>query len=255
MGSFAVLGALKHFEKEMNKNLLELSCASAGSLIGLWVVLGYTIDQIRDIFINTPIKELTKPNLKGVYSSYGLISHKPIKEYLKKFCKEDETFKSLYEKTKIKFHVGAYCVNTDQCVYFSVDTYPNLPVLDAVCASLSVPLLFQSITINGSVYVDGGCFESVPAGPFLNKDQTKVLVIKINCENRINPEINNLKDFLCSFVNNIIFKTTIHDKFSNMVDIDLSDVNIFNFNMSEQDMLKLYTRGNQKALTHSGLAI
>lgn len=45
---------------------------------------------------------------------------------------------------------------------FTAVTHPNVFVIDALCMSMSVPLLYCPVTYNDSVYVDGGLLNNAP---------------------------------------------------------------------------------------------
>ncbi|WP_158595786.1 patatin-like phospholipase family protein [Oleomonas cavernae] len=49
---------------------------------------------------------------------------------------------------------------------FSADTTPNVPVADAVAASICIPAIFRPWKIEGQHYYDGGLVSNLPAWPF-----------------------------------------------------------------------------------------
>ena len=68
-------------------------------------------------------------------------------------------------------------------------------VIDFVCMSMAIPFLFESVSYNGKLYVDGGLLESVPLGPFFGKKSEDVLALQITCECEPSEKVDTLKKF------------------------------------------------------------
>jgi predicted acylesterase/phospholipase RssA len=107
----------------------------------------------------------------------SILGGKKLKKYTEKTLvdngvSKDITFKEIYELTKKKLIINATNINDHKVEYFSHETFPDVKVVDAVCASLSVPLVFPAFEINGKFYHDG-CF--------LN-----------NCQTNMLPELNSI---------------------------------------------------------------
>ena len=253
MGVYAILGYLKYTEL---RNIKEISASSSGCLIAFFILLGYTIDEILDIFLDVPITRFTQINIKNLFKTYGLICHENIKNFLKTFSKDVLTFEDLFKKSGIIFHVASYCININKTVYFSVVTHPYMSVIDAIAMSISVPLLFSSVKYKSMHYIDGGTIEEIPFGPFIGKPIDDVFVIKIK-KTLVNStfDIKNIKDYFICLMKNIIDKVTIVDQIliKNTVVIDLENINIFDFKMNHQDIFRLFLLG--QSLNHSGLAM
>ena len=62
MGIFSMVGTLKKIESQL-ESIEEISGSSAGSLIGLLLILGKSIDEILDILLKIDVPSLTKLNL------------------------------------------------------------------------------------------------------------------------------------------------------------------------------------------------
>ena len=258
MGAFAILGYLKHIESEL-ENIKEISCSSSGCITAFFMLLGYSIDEILDIYLKAPITDMTKINIKNFMVSYGLVNTDNFSKYLRTFSKTEITFADLYESTDVKLHIAAYCVNTNKTVYFSVDTDPDMSVVHAMCMSISVPFLFGAVKYKGLHYLDGATTECIPYGPFINKDSSETLILKIEKNVHVsNFEIKSLKDYFVCLLKNLSDKISTVDKtlLKNTVVINLEDVNIFNFKMKHDELFRLFLRGQQLAiLNHSGLTM
>ena len=253
LGCFAILGFLKAIEDSLD-DLEEISGCSSGAIIGLIYLLSKSITKTFDTILETPIKELTDYKIENLLSNYGFIAHDNILKYLRKHTKC--TFKELYKKTKIKFHVAAFCLEKQMNVFFSVDTHPDLEVAQAVCMSISVPFLFSAYKFKDQHYIDGGIFETVPLSPFLNKKSSDILVVKMSRNESHEIKIENIKDFLSATLATVISRTEItFPDVPNTYEIPLDDVDIFDLHgITHEQKVKLFLRGYHRALTHSGLA-
>ena len=239
MGIYAFIGCLSVLD--LNK-IEEVSGASAGAILGLFICMGKTVDEILDFCLHVNLKELTTMNLLSLITRFGLISHDPVKKVLKEFC-GDPTFKNL----KKKLYVTSFCVNRSETEYFSVDTHPDMSVIDAVCMSITVPFLFETIKYNSFTYLDGGTLELVPTMAFINKDPKDVIVLRLLINKNYIPEIKSIKDFINGVIQLAVNSKGMEKTIYKEIHFDLGNINIFNFLMDYDDKLKMYLLGNHTA--------
>ena len=239
LGIFSMLGYLKTIEPSL-KHIKEYSGASAGAIIILFLSLGFTIDDIVYKLALINGKELVKLNLKCFLNEYGLVDLKPIRQKFVDVFECDPTFSDIDKK----IYISAFCVNTSKTVYFSKDTHPDMKVIDALCMSIAIPLIFSSYRYEGLVYVDGGTLETLPTTPFLDKKPDKILCVRMKMENQFIEDIKNPKQFaealIASTLNN---RKQNVIKNSKIVDVDIGQVDVFRFNMTYEEKMKLYLNG------------
>jgi len=240
MGFFSILGHLKTIEPKL-RDIKEISGASAGSILAVLLSLGKSIDEIADTSLRLNISDLVKLDLKCFIRRFGLIDTSKLRKKLVEVCGCDPTFSELEKK----IYVSAFCLNTCKTEYFSVDIHPDMKVLDAVCMSISIPFVFSSYKLNDMTYIDGGTNESLPMGPFLHRPMSKVYCIEIqNINTRFVENIDNPKTFaervvLSSLNNRYNYPITEQT----IKRIDVGDMNIFDFNMSYENKVKMYMLG------------
>lgn len=240
MGFYAMLGACSAMWDEI-KNVEEISGASAGAILGLFLGLGMSPSDICEFTLDTDTKDLATYNIRTFLDKYGLIDHSQIRERLISICEGNPTFSDLPKKV----HISAFNVNLGRTEYFSRDTHPTMPVIDAVCMSMSVPFLFSSFKYRDYLYIDGGIMERFPGTPFVGKNPQEVLVIKTITSSHTG-EINNFKQF----VNALVIAALRNSRQSyegttfRVVNIDVTGVNVFDFTMSHEDRLKLFLMFN-----------
>lgn len=244
MGGFAYFGALSAIGLD---NIDEVAGCSVGAVLAFLVCTGKTLEELHEFMFNVDFKALTKVNILSLIKNYGLVPHEPIKKLLRDFC-GDPTFKDL----KKKLYVTSFCLNKMETEYFSVDNSPDMSVVDAVCMSMSVPLLFESCKYKTCTYIDGAMGEHVPMLAFLHKDHKDVLIIRSERHKKHAPEIKTIKEFIMCLVSVVVESAVSYRSFSREVLIDIEGVDIFNFSMSYEDKMKLYLIGYQTTLSHLG---
>jgi NTE family protein len=230
MGIFSMLGYLKSVENTI-KNVKEYSGASAGAIICTFLALGYSVEET--------LYKLLELNLKCFINSYGLIDLKPVRQQLVNLLGSDPTFSEI-DKT---LYISAFCVNTSRTEYFSKYTHPDMKVIDAICMSIAVPFIFSSYRYNDMVYVDGGTLETLPTAPFLDKKSHKILCIRMKMETQFIEEIKSPKQFAEALVSSTLNNRKNNDiEKSTIIDIDIGQVDVFNFNMSYEEKFQMYTK-------------
>jgi len=236
-GFFMMLGYLKKIEKELT-DLEEISCASAGSLLGLCIAAGKTLDEILDFSIHLDIESLIKMNLKNLLKNFGFIDTQPMRQKFVEFIGADLRFKDL----KLNLHISAMCLNTSSTVYFSRDTHPNMKVCDAVCASCSIPIMFVSYKIDDKLYIDGATLEELPAFPFLNKNGDDVFCVRLKSPEKTIEKVADFRDYIMSVVIAAMKYRIQYNQFRT-VSLEYKDINIFDLKLPVEDKLRLYLLG------------
>ena len=143
----------------------------------------------------------------------------------------------------MKIYISAYCLNSSTTEYFSKDTHPKMKVIDAVCMSIAIPLIFSCGKYDGKTYVDGGTQEQYPMTPFLSKKPYQVTCIKLKMDRVYQENINNPKQFVESLIRSTLENRVQYETKINVIDVDVGATNIFDFNIEYEDKLKLYNIG------------
>jgi len=163
----------------------------------------------------------------------------PIRKKLVDICGSDPTFNEL----DMKIYVSAYCLNTAETVYFSKDTHPDMKVIDAVCMSMAVPFIFACGNYEDNIYVDGGMKEEYPLTPFLDKKPYEVTCIKIKMDRIFQETIDNPKQFVDVLVRSALSNREVYKLPIKIVEINVGDTDVFDFNMKYEEKIRLYNTG------------
>lgn len=154
--------------------------------------------------------------------------------------KDQRIFKNLY--------IIGTDVSKTTSIVFSYETTPYMEVAEAVRISMSVPLLFESITSScdisnptpNNLYIDGGMLYNYPINLF---DTRYPLKDTLGIYFKSTPKsisINNLLDFIsstlsCSIsIQNTLFETKPKDV-ARSICIQTGDISSFNFDISLND--------------------
>lgn len=176
----AHIGVLKALE-EANIKLDYISGASSGSIVALLFSIGYTYDEILDIFkqYSKEIKYIDSKNLlklisglitKGKITVNGLNSGDKLEKIINKVSKN----KGIENINQINFPllIPAIDIHSGEVYYFSnknnfknsseVKFINNANISKVVRASCSYPLVFSPCKYMGTELIDGGISENIP---------------------------------------------------------------------------------------------
>lgn len=233
-----MIGVLKRLESKL-VDVKEISGSSAGSILALFLALGMSVDEILNISLTINIPEFVKIRIGSFFNKFGFVDLEPIHDKFVEICGCDPTF----EELDMKIYISAYCLNSSTTEYFSRDTHPKMKVIDAVCMSMAIPLIFSCGKYQGKSYVDGGTQEVYPITPFLDKKPHEITCVKLKMDKVYQEEINTPRQFVESLVRSTIVNRRDHNKDVNLVEIDVGETNVFDFSMSYEDKIRLYNLG------------
>jgi predicted acylesterase/phospholipase RssA len=202
------IGALRHlYLEKLHRNITHISANSIGSIIGLMIAFKLSIEEMEQILYDMkddsnlcfiPIK-----NYIRFFTEYGFFSIELFMSHLTKLISKkypeignDITFKELSKKFGINLYISTTNINRCENNIFSIDDTPDISVYRACEASMSVPLLFKPIKIEGEYYYDGALTNNFPIKIFTNVPKENILgmilytIDKPKEEIKINENIN-----------------------------------------------------------------
>lgn len=246
LGYFALVGVLKKLADTKHLDSLEeISGSSAGAIAAfIYIASRGNFERILKISLNIPLHKMVKPDLKTLLKNYGLIPYQRIRDIfsdaLQKLIpkKTDITFKELYYHFPVKLHIPAFCVNTGNTTYFSVDTHPDLSVIDAVYMTIAIPFIFESYEYKDWRYIDGAFMETTPCAPFLNKQD----VLAIRLVHKSEQGFSDFKSYV-HLILSAIMKNRFRYETIKTLYIDIGDTSVYNFRMTTEEKMKMYTLG------------
>ena len=151
-------------------NIETIHATSAGTMISLLFILKIPFDNIDNYFINRPWDNLfyiSPQHFLQLFNKPGIFSIDALSEFLNPLfksvdCNCNITLQELYERTNIQFYSYTSCLDDFNSIVLSHDTFPNMKVIEAIYASISIPCLFEPLLYKNKYYFDGGLFANYP---------------------------------------------------------------------------------------------
>lgn len=163
---FGHLGVLKALE-EFNIKPEIISGTSAGSMVAAFYAAGYSIENIIRIAKKTDFFALKHIQ----FGKAGIFSMKSLETLIVEHIPGDS-----FEALKLPIYVCASDVVNNTATYFSSGILSK-----AIMASSCIPMVYEPVKFNNSLYLDGGLLDNFP-----------VEVIRDKCEFLIGSYMNNL---------------------------------------------------------------
>ena len=238
MGIYSLIGALKARETDL-ADVQEISGSSAGAILGLFLAMGMSVDEILATSLDLNIPNFVKIRIGSFFNKFGFVDMAPIRKKLVEICGSDPSFSEI----EMKIYISAFCMNTSETVYFSKDTHPDMKIIDAVCMSMAVPFIFACGKYNGETYVDGGMKEEYPLTPFFDKKPHEITCIKIKMNRMYQDNIETPKQFVETLVRSALSNRVTYETPIQVVEINVGDTNVFDFGMSYEEKIRLFNMG------------
>jgi NTE family protein len=236
MKCLTTLGCLLFHEQLGNLNNIEILVgSSAGGMICFLMALGYTIEEIlvmvRIKILECNVNEQSIDSILNLTCSFGLddgssyttILYQAVSDKLKK---NDITFAELFLITGKKVVVAVTNITTHCSEYWGVHNHPDMSVVTAVRASISVPLIFTPIEFNGCCYVDGALLNNFPL-EFVEQ-QYLSKTIAINIVNRGHVQLKNTSewtfiDYIKALLNTVIDQNQDHRACHTLISVSVDE--------------------------------
>jgi hypothetical protein len=255
------IGCFLYFEEiklfDIN-NIKTFYGTSAGSIICLFLILGYTAHEIYDFIINFNFNLLKiKFNIDYILKNNGFDNGHKLIKLLKYFIKNklqvnDITFKELYDIKNVKFIINATNYSKNKEEIFSIDNTPDMSVILAIRISTSVPILFTPIYYNSNYYMDGALINNFQINKCNIKNTIGICACPSDIDTLIDNSINNsllgIVGIIRRCISIIINSIYIKNKYDNVIIIKNTVVNgLTDYNISIDIKKKLIDHGRESA--------
>lgn len=184
----AYAGAVEYLEsQQIMKNVERLGGTSSGAITALMIAIGYNADEMAKIISETNFARFNDvgwPIVGGVNrmkNNYGWYKGDSFEQWLEKLIEyktgnADITFREMRENSYKDLYITGTCLNKQTLVIFSVETYPDMRVKDAIRVTISIPFYYQAVLMDSlgkiyphddargglDVFVDGGVIANYP---------------------------------------------------------------------------------------------
>jgi len=227
----SVTGCIKYLEeKDMINDLKTFVGSSAGSMLCLALVLGFSFVQIIEFLghnlFHESVASLDAEECMNIFTTFGLTSGQAVVVLLEKMLQmklgvQDITFMDLAKVTGKNLVVCVSNLTRERHEFMSLDTTPGMSVVLAIKMSCALPILMTPVVFNGDLYVDGGVYNNFPMDYFKASFLQDILGINLEVE-RKTPE-----NFL-SYISFLFYKMldknkVLNDNKKNVVTLHLQE--------------------------------
>ena len=257
-GSFGVLTHL--IECGMTAHVTDWYGCSAGAICAAFAAIGVSAAWLREV------SEIFSPRFLGIIREdyvcdfmrvWGVTDIGPLAEVLGKFVDTWEpgcsawTFAELAEKRpESRLHILATNVSRGEPVLFDVKTSPDMRIMDAICASSTIPFYFAPWVHpeTGDIYCDGSVIEQYPWNCIPNKGETLVVVCSDrDIVGRVVPPVpvTSLTEYFTRVVSLAHRRSGEMPKF--WIAVNNKNIYTVDFNITKEDVLAAFEEGVRSA--------
>ena len=170
----AFIGCIRYLEeKGICNDIINIIGSSAGAIVALLLGVGFNSREMEDFIIKELQKfqdhEIDLENVLDIFYTLGIDngeSHVQVFQRILLFKGYDPeiTFLNLIKATGKNIVICGSNLTTASVEYFSVDSSPNMKVIDAIRISISIPLLITPVEYNNSLYFYASLFDIFQTG-------------------------------------------------------------------------------------------
>ena len=168
-----MVGAMQYIMHNGNfdfQQIKSIYATSAGAFLGVILCMQFDWDTIIDYIVKRPWQEIFIFQIQQLFSAYqarGIFDKKIIEKiFFPLFAAKDIpyniTLTDFFRLNNIELHFFTFDINQFQTVDISHLSYPNLPLIDALHMTASIPVLMCPIIFDGKCFIDGGLCANYP---------------------------------------------------------------------------------------------
>ena len=270
----AFAGAIKKLD-ELNilKGITKFIGSSSGAITAGALACRFTTDDINEILINTDFNSFKDDSFCIILDIYRIVEHYGIykgdmfynwygKILEEKTGNKDITFMDVYKRYGTEITITGTCLNKRCTYYYNYKSHPDMSLRLAVRISMSIPLFFRAIELQGDILVDGGVLNNYPIW-YYDKDydsnivdiDKKVLGLNLMSENNLpddqiyhgDNKIDNMINYITSLVDSMLTQLErLHVKqgyWKRTIPICTFDIKATDFDISNENKEKLIKSG------------
>lgn len=196
----AHIGAIKALEENKIK-ISAVAGASIGSIVAVLLAMGYTSDQMLEIFEHFS-KEIFKaePNylVSNIKSSGRILGKGALSgEAIELAINECAKIKGISKISDIKMPISIPTVDIIDCKEYvftnnktedDIKYISDISIGKAVRASCSYPAIFAPCEYKKHKFIDGGVLDNIPTAELSKLDVDKIITIKFPPDTNSNPK-------------------------------------------------------------------
>lgn len=268
----AYSGVILELDKRgIMKGLEKVAGVSAGAIVAGLISLKYNSREIYDIMVATDFKTFEDGRFLdkiNVAEKYGVNPGNTFVEWMKekitrKGLPGNATFLDFADSGMLDINVFATDLNMGDLKHFCVGKTPNVPVVYAIRASMSIPLFFQAFKFpdnnpDDHIYVDGGTVFNYPLACFDNgfeNKETLGLMITDGKSKNNGLDFGHFIKYAKALGSTVLKAQNINVEFdaedlSRTIVVNSCDVSATNFSLTTADKMKLFESGRAAVIDY-----
>ena len=253
------VGAFKELEeRNMLKKVNQYTAVSAGAFMAFVYTIGYNLNDISSIIKNldlTSIQNIDDNLLFSFFDDFGIDNGSNLEKLIESFLKHkgynrDITFKQLYSIKKVVLRFYAVDLNEGILKEFSVYTTPDISLIFALRATMSIPGYFTPVVDSetGHYYVDGALLNNYP---ITLVDNTNILGISFDYSTTYIDNIETIQSYFNQLISCIYNKLEeIPLKYKEKTIYIKCSASTINFFLSEEERVELMEVGRRAVINY-----
>ena len=250
------IGCLKSLEEHNLVDSIQTYVGiSIGSIMSTLIYLGFNSTELFQLMMAIKLDELKNidaDNIIDFFKHFGVDDGSKFRKLIevcirKRGFKHDINFLEAYKIINKKLIIVGSCLNTQSADYFSWETTPDMKIVDAIMASISIPFYFTMKTYGEFSYGDGGLIDNYPIQLFKEElDETLGFLI---CENVTTyNKVDGIDKFTLSVIscmNNQLQKLylELYRKYTVLIHLNY---NCLQFKLTDKEKLHIINTGYQE---------
>jgi len=258
---YGMLGVIQYLDELYGLERFQ-SCVgtSIGAVIGYLICIGFKpLEIVHCTVRNEVLQQLTHfsddlPH--SLFSQNGVVQFEPINEFIElmTLSKHGElfTFQSLYDTLGKDFACLTYNYTKLRMEILHRSTTPDLPCLQAIQMSASIPYVFTQCIYKNQVYFDGGIVDNFPirVALKLKKENIVGVVSSIQTTQDTEPDVSLMMVLTLAVMENTRRTIRKYRKRFEIVDVPLHN-NILDFHSSDlPSLMEMFSTGYRAAKRH-----
>lgn len=140
---------------------------SAGALIGTMYALSSDGVRVRDTLYSvdfSKFRDITISNILSIHESWGIDNGNNLQGMIRSLCNTMRIGSATMKMRDLPMiNIVVADLSIRETIVINADTYPELCIVDAIRASMSLPLLLKPfVSPDGHIWIDGGLRENFP---------------------------------------------------------------------------------------------
>ena len=246
----AHIGIFKALD-DLNLEFNNIVGISGGSIVSALVCCGRSLDDIKQLAVNTDFRQFKGYSIYKLLKDGGLSSGDKFEQWM-----DEQLSGKTFADIELNLNIVATDVNGGGPVIFNKENTPLMKISEAVRFSMSIPLVFsfkpykEHLLVDGAILSEDALFrdwsgDNTPNVCFRLKSQQKPVIRKRHAFFQL-PEF--VFMLIRTFMTALSREYVNADNWHNTIVIDTGTTSAVDFNLTAEDKERLFQAGYHSAI-------